>query len=136
MLSLHCTQFPSSKDDLAQTLEKALRRFAQKPGPIVDLRSDAFPHLDEIAINFDGAQFDSLPPAPSPAVGATTPAFEATVVTLSARNISMRGVRADLRLEAQDVVFHKGVNTDGETVLLVQKARDGQLAISASQLDL
>ena len=137
MLPLHRKQFPSSKDELAQALNEALRRLAPKSNPLCDVRSRVFPYIDEIAINLDREQFDSLPPATSRAVGGETkPAFDAAVVTLSARNISVHGVPMDVRMEAYDVVFHKGEDANGEAVLLLQKARDGHIVISAAQLAL
>jgi hypothetical protein len=136
VIPLHRKQFPSSKDELAQALNEGLSRFAPKSSPLVDVRSRVFPYLDEIAVKFDRTQFDSLPPAASPVVGETKPAFDAAVVTLTARNISVRGVPMDVRMEAYDVVFHKGEDANGEAVLLIQKARDGHIVISAAQLAL
>src|SRR5437879_12891549 len=92
MIALHCTQFLSSKDELAQAIDRALRRLAQKSEPLVNVRSRVFTYLDEIAINFDRAQFDSRPPAPTVVVGETKLACEAAIVKLSARNVSVRGV--------------------------------------------
>jgi hypothetical protein len=103
---------------------------------MVDVRSRVFPYLDEVAMNLDGARFDSPPPTPSPVVDQTKSALEAALVTLSARNISIRGVPLDLRMEARDVVLHKGADANGQAVLLLHKARDGQLAFSVGQLEL
>jgi hypothetical protein len=136
MIALHCTQFLSSKDELAQAIERALRGFAQKSDPLVNVRSRVFPYLDEIAINFDGAQFDSLPAAPPVVVGETKVACEAAVVTLSARNVSVRGVPLNLSMEARDVVFHQGRDGNSEVVLITHKMRDGQIVVSATQPDL
>ena len=136
MIALHCTQFLSSKDELAQAIERALRRIAQKSEPLVNVRSRVFPYLDEIAISFDGAQFDSRPPAPPVVVGETKLACEAAVVMLSARNVSVRGVPLDLRMEARDVVFHQGRDGNSEVVLIAHKVRDGQIVVSAAQSDL
>ena len=135
MLSLGRKDFPSPRDDLAQALDAALHRFAQKSGRIVDLRSRVFPLVDELRINFDGAKFDSPPPL-AKVEGETTPAFEAAAVNISGRNISVRGVPFDLRVEMRDVVFHKGADANGNAVLVAHKARDGQLVVSAAQLDL
>ncbi len=136
MIPLHRKQFPSSKDELAQAIDQALRSLANKSSPLVDVHSRVFPYLDEIAINFDGAKFDSPPPAPPAVLGETKLACEAALVTLSARNVSVRGVPLDLRMEARDVVFHKGEDANGELVLIVQKACDGHIVISTAQLDL
>jgi hypothetical protein len=136
MIPLGRAPFPSSKHELTRALDEALRSFVHKPGPIVDVRARVFPYLDEIAINFDGAQFDSRPPSLSPAVGETKPAFEAAVVRVSGRNISMQGAPLNLQIEARDLVFHRGEDANGQPVLVVQKARDGHIVISAAQLDL
>ena len=134
MIPLGQKNFPSSKDELAQALDAALRRFVKKTGPVVDVRSRVFPYLDEIAINLDGAQF--VLPAPSLPVSDTKPAFEAGLVTLSGRNVSVQGVPMDLRMEARDMLFDKGEDANGEAVLLPHQSRDGQLVISAAQLNL
>jgi hypothetical protein len=134
MIPLGRKDFPSPRDDLAQALDAALHRFVQKPGRIVDLRSRVFPLVDEIRINLDGAKLDS-PPSPLAKVdGETARAFETAVVTMSGRNISVRGVPLDLRMEMRDVVFDKGADANGDAVLLINQAREGQLVISAAQL--
>jgi hypothetical protein len=135
VISLGRKDFPSPRDDLAQALDAAMHRFVQKSGRIVDLRSRVFPLVDEIRINLDGAKLDS-PPPPAKAEGETKLAFETAAVTVSGRNISVRGVPFNLRMEMRDVVFHKGVDAHGDAVLVVHRAREGKLALSAAQLDL
>ena len=136
MISLGRKDFPSPRQDLAQALDDALHRFVQKSGRIVDLRSRVFPLVDEIRINLDGAKFDSPPPPTAKAEGETQLAFETSLVTTTGRNISVRGVPMNLRMEMRDVVFDKGSDTNGDAVLVLHKARDGHLVISAAQLDL
>lgn len=136
MIPLGRKDVPSPRDDLAQALDAALHRFVQKPGRIVDLRSRVFPLVDEIRINLDRAKFDSPAPPLAKVEGATALAFETAVVTVSGRNISVRGVPLDLRMEMRDVVFHKGVDATGDAVLVIHRAREGQLVVSAGQLDL
>jgi hypothetical protein len=136
MLPLDRKDLPSRKDDLAQALDEALHRFVQKSGPIVDLRSRVFPLIDEIRINLDGAKFDSPPPPLAKIEGETARAFETAAVTVSGRKISVRGVPLHLRMEMRDVIFGKGVDTKGDAVLFVRRAREGQLVLSAAQLNL
>jgi len=136
MIPLYRKQFPASKADLARALDEAAHRLASKDGQIVDLRSRVFPYIDEIVVNLDGAQFDSPPSVIPKPMGATVLAFEAAATTISARDISVRGVPLSVRLEAHDLVFHKGQDENGDAFLLVHKLRDGTLSISASQLDL
>jgi hypothetical protein len=136
MLPLGRKDFPSTKNDLAQALDQALHRFVPKSGQIADLRARVFPYIDEIVINLDGAKFDSAPPAFATAEGETKIAFETAMVTLKGRQILVRGVPLDLRMEMRDVDFDKGADANGDAVLVVHKARDGQAVLSAAQLNL
>jgi hypothetical protein len=136
MIPLARKTFPSSKADLAQALDEALRRYASKEGPIVEVHARVFPYIDEVAINFDGAQLQLPPPQPPKLTGETTPAFEAAVVSLSARQISIRGLPFNLQFGARDVVFHKAQDENENAVIVVHNVRDGTLTISAAQLDL
>jgi len=136
MIPLGRKKLPSSRDELAQAIDDALRRYVNKSGPLVVIRSRVFPYLDEIAINLDGAKFDSPPAAPPAGTSERKPAFEAALVRLSAQNISVRGVPANLQIEAHDVVLQKTNDANGEIILLPQKAREGHVTVSAVQLDL
>src|SRR5436190_15119949 len=136
MIPLGRKDVPSPRNDLAEALDAALHRFVQKSGRIVDLRSRVFPLVDEIRVNLDGAKLDSPPPPLAKAEGETARAFEAAVVTVSGRNISVRGVPLDLRSEMRDVIFDKGADANGDALLAVNRAREGHLVLSAVQLDL
>src|ERR1700756_2704155 len=136
MLPLCRKNVPSSKLELAQSLEESLRQFLQKDGQIVDVYARVFPYIDEIAVNLDGAQLGSRLPKRPQLVGETAQAYEAAVVTVSALQASVLGVPLTFRIEACDVVFHKGQDENGDVVLLMRSARDGNLVISAAQLDL
>ena len=136
MLPLCRKNVPSSKLELAQSLEESLRQFLQKDGQIVDVYARVFPYIDEIAVNLDRAQLGSQLPKRPQLVGETAQAYEAALVTVSALQASVRGVPLTVRVEAHDVVFHKGQDENGDVVLLMRSARDGNLVISAAQLDL
>jgi hypothetical protein len=136
MISLGRKDFPSPKGELAEALDDALHRFIEKPGPIVDFRSRVFPYVDEIAINLDNAILDSSPPPLAQAEGDTALAFEAAMVNVSGRQISISGVPFNLRMEMRDVVFDRGFDASGDAVLILRRAREGHLMISAAQLEL
>jgi hypothetical protein len=136
VIPLFRKDFPSPRGDLAQALDAALHRFVQKSGPIVDLRSRVFPLIDELGINLDGAKLDYPPPPLAKVEGETALAFETAVVNVRGRNISVRGLPLNLRMEMRDVVFHKGADANGDAVLVIHRAREGQLVISAAQLNL
>src|SRR5260370_22420573 len=58
------------------------------------------------------------------------------VVDIRGRNISVLGVPLNLLMEMRDVLFHKGADANGDAVLVIHRAREGQLVISAAQLNL
>ena len=136
MISLGRKDFPSPKGELAEALDDALHRFVEKPGQIVDLRSRVFPYVDEIAINLDNAIVDSSVPPFATAEGDISLAFETGLVMIGGRKIAVSGVPLDVRTEMRDVVFDKGFDANGDAVLVLRRARDGHLMISASQLEL
>jgi hypothetical protein len=136
MISLGRKDFPSPRGDLADALDDALHQFVEKPGQIVDLRSRVFPLVDEIRVNLDGAIIDSSPPPLAEAEGETSRAFETSLVTVNGRKISAGGVPLDLRTEMHDVIFDKGFDVNGDAVLVLRRAREGQCVLSASQLEL
>lgn len=136
MFALGLKDFPQSVADFERAIDESLRRYARKEGPIVTVSSRVFPYFDDISINLDGAHFDSRIPRPSPTAGETKHACEAAIVTLSARNVPVQGAPINLRMEVRDVVFHKGQDENGDALLIVQRARDGHIVISAAQLDI
>ena len=136
MIPLFRKLFPSHKADLIEALDEALHRFVEKPGPIVDLRSRVFPYVDLIAINLDGAIIDLSPPPLAQAEGETGRAFETNVVNVTGRRMSVAAVPLDLRMEMRDSIFDWGYDANGEAVLILRSARDGQLVVSAVQLEL
>jgi hypothetical protein len=136
MFPLQSKNVPSSKEELARALEESLRRFVRKDAPLVAVSSRVFPYFDEIAINLDGAQFDSDLPAPPRVIGETKQICEAAIVTASARDVVIQGVPLDLRMEVRDVVFHTGQDENGQAFLIVQKAREGHVVVSVDQSDL
>jgi hypothetical protein len=136
MLNLARKDFPSPRGELAEALDDALHRFVEKPGPIVELRSRVFPYVDEIVINLDNGILDSSPPPVAKAEGETALAFEAAVVSVSGRKVSVQSVPFDLRMQMRDVIFDKGFDANADSVLILRRAREGQLVISGSQLEL
>lgn len=117
-------------------MTEGLRQYFGKVEPVVTVSARVFPYLDEIAVNFDGAQFDGELPAMPHMVGETKSACEAAIVLLSGRNVVVHGAPVNLQLRARDVVFHEGRDEKGQSILMVNHVRSGNLVVSAAQLDL
>jgi hypothetical protein len=136
MFPLYQKELPASGDDLAATLEASLRRVVVASGRIVSILENAYPDLAEIAINLDGAQLRVNAPRPSLAADDSATAISVDRLTLTGRQLSVGRASLDLDLNAQDIVFRQGRDKNGDVVLLLHRATDGQLAISISQKDL
>ena len=134
MIPLFRNLFPSHKADLGEALDEALHRFVEKPGPIVELRSRVFPYVDEIAIDLNGGIIDLSPPPLAKPEGETGRAFEAHLVNVSGRRVSVGGVPLDLRMRMRESIFDWGYDANGEAGLILRTVREGQLVISAAQL--
>jgi head-tail adaptor len=136
VITLHRTQFPNSKAELAEAMDAGLRPYVHKTGPIVTINARVFPYLDQIAISFDGAELNPKLPKLPQAVGETKLACEAALVTVSGRNVSIEKAPLNLQLTASDVVFHQGRDEKGEALLLVNKVGAGHFMVSVGQLEL
>jgi hypothetical protein len=137
VIPLFRTQFPSSKAELAEALNDALGRYVKnESGPLVTVSARVFPYLDEIAINLDGAELASSFPPTSKVVGETKSAIEAGLLSLSGREIKVRGIPLNLQMTANSVVMHSGRDESDQAVLVPQSVRSGHVAIAVSQQDL
>lgn len=136
MIPLNGERFPNSKAELAAALDESLRRYVRKDKPVVEVSSRVFPYLDDISINFDGAEIKSDLPPPPKLTGETKDACEAAALNISARGVLVHGAPLNVQLQAKNIVFHQGRSENGELLLLVHFVRTGNLTISAVQLDL
>lgn len=117
-------------------MNESLCQYFSKTEPVVTISARVFPYLDEVAINFDGTQFDGKLPALPKLAGVTKNACEAATVSLSGRNVAVLGAPMNLQLHAHDVVFRTGPDEQGEALLLVHDVRTGQAVVSAAQSEL
>jgi hypothetical protein len=136
MLPLHRKEFPASKDELAQALENSLRQLLGSTQPLVSVQARAFPFFDEIAVNLDNLKLDSVPSLLAAVPSNARFACEAGLMTMTARNLRLRGTPLDVRVEARGVVFDQAQDGNDEVVLAVKRVREGYLQISVTQLDL
>jgi hypothetical protein len=137
VIPLFRNQFPSSKAELAEALNDVLGRYVKKEsGPLVTVSARVFPYLDEIAVNLDGAELASSFPPVSNVVGETKSAIEAGLLSLSGREIKLRGIPLNLQMTANSVVMRSGRDESDQAVLVPQSIQSGHIAIAASQKDL
>jgi hypothetical protein len=136
MFPLYQKELPASGDDLAAALEASLRRLVVASGRIVSIVENAYPDLAEIAINLDDAQLKVNAPRPSLAADDSATAISVDRLTLTGRQLSVGGASLGLDLNAQHIVLRQGRDKNGDVLLLLHRATDGQLALSIQEKDL
>jgi hypothetical protein len=135
MFPLHQKDFPVSAEDLASALEEGLERFFQSRGPMVSIRNRAFPELEEIQLDLNGAQLRETP-RPSFALQSSDHAVRAQRLSIAAKPLVFGNASLDLTLNAEDVVFRHARDENGDVVLLLHGAADGRLDISIRRPEL
>lgn len=136
MFPLNAKTLPSTAEALERLLNESLRElFVVKSDPVT-IRASSYPHLEELHVCLDAAQIGVEPPALPSISGKTTPALEADSLTINAAALSAGPATIDLSLSARAVTLHQGSDGAGNIVLLLQRAAEGNLAISTSLADL
>ncbi|MGI8820426.1 MAG: hypothetical protein ACR2ID_06120 [Chthoniobacterales bacterium] len=132
MFPLYTSLFPASAPDLSDLLNASVQRlFANAPCPVA-VRDENYPRLAEITITLDGAELRSDPPRP-PRVqdGGSGPGVEIGQLHLQANEASLGPAIASIRLDARNLVLNRGTDANGEIVLVLKSAADGQIEASA-----
>ncbi len=136
MFTLKTAAFPTTAPELTRCLNESLRDLFNLPKDPVSVREVSYPHLASLAVSLDRAQLRGQPPpVPSPG-GKTAPALQ--VDTFSARGsaMSVGPAAIDFSLEAQHLDLHRGYDADGNVVLILHRAAEGRIEISASPSDI
>jgi hypothetical protein len=136
MLPLFSDQLPTNADDLARMLEQSLRLIVDTQGDVVAVVDKAFPKLQELRINLDGAQLRTNAPRPSAISGETKQAFRVENFALSARGIRVEEIPLDLSMQAANLQLHQARDRDRRLVLVFHAADSGSINVSVGKMDL
>lgn len=130
MFPLNTKTFPGSAAELAEQLNGSLRDLFRVDHDSVVLRDKAYPHLESLTVNLDGAEVAG-PPPPIPATsGSPEPALVLDAFRVTASPLSIGPASFEFNLDAQRVELHKAPDRDGNVLLLLHNAADGQVDIS------
>jgi hypothetical protein len=136
MVPLRTAAFPSSATELARLLNESIRLvFITKSDPVT-VRAVSYPHLDALLISLDGAQLRADPPPPPVIAGKTSSALEIDEFTLRGSPISVGQAAVNLSLSARRVQLGQGKDPNGQIVLALERAADGNIEISLGKSDL
>ncbi len=132
MFPLSTKELPASAAELTEALNEGLERIFVLPTQAVSLRGGEYPAIDLLSISLDGARIREDLPKPAVARGETTPALRVQELTMSGRGLSFGGATADVSLKAEDVQLHSCRSAEGEIVLVLQSAREGQIRVGTT----
>jgi hypothetical protein len=136
MFPLKTAALPSNAADLARRLNESLRDLFHLPNDPVTIRAISYPHLASLAVSLDGAQLRDQPLLVPSLGGESTPALTVDSFTAKGSQISVGPAAVDFTLEAQMVHLHRAADSNGNIVLVLHSAANGQIEISASPADL
>ena len=136
MFPLYTDTFPSTAADFERLLNESIERSFVAGSRPVTVRDHSFPQVEAITVSLDGARLRADAPRPLPVPGQTSAALEIDRFTLSASPLSVGPVAADLSLAAHGVQLRQGKDLNGQIVLSLDRAIDGNLEISLARTDL
>lgn len=136
MFPLRTRTFPATAVDLEHLLNKCLRELVTARRDPVRVIDASFPALKEIVINLDGAEIRPSPPKPRPAKGENAPALTVEKFSLSGSGVLIGPASVNLVLDARGVDVDRDLDTEGEILLSLERAANGQVKVSTATSDL
>ena len=133
MFPLFTDTLPKSATALERLLNESVRRLFTGVDQPVSVRDKTYPQLTAIDINLDGAQLRPDPPRPPAGVKKGSPAVKVDRFELHGNDISAGPAALSLRLTASGVELHQAKDGSGEVVLLLQRADEGEVEVSADK---
>ncbi len=136
MFPLSAKTFPTTAPALASLLNASLQRIFATKGEPVTIESDAFPTLQRLRISLDDAKLLPSPPRPPSLAGERSPALQVQELKLAGTRLSLGPAVADLNLTAREVMLEQARDSEGDIVLVLKSAADGQVTIATDKAEL
>ncbi len=137
MFPLTTKTFPADAEALRAALEESILRVVRPTGPIVTVEDAGYPKLAAIRLSLDGASAgERPPPRPLPPVGPVEPGLRVEDFQVSGRPIIVQRANVELTCSARDVQLNQGRDRDGNVLLLLQEATNGQVEVAIALSDL
>ena len=133
MLPLFTRSLPTTASELERLLNESIERLFTRVEKAVSVRDKGYPQLAGITINLDRAQLRPDPPRPPSGLGKSSRGVSVDAFQLSGDNISAGPAALSLRLKASSVELAQAKDARGEVVLLLQRAAEGQIEVSADK---
>lgn len=137
MFPLPTKTFPADAEALRAALEESILRVVRPTGPIVTVEDAGYPKLAAIRLSLDGASAgERPPPRPLPPVGPVEPGLRVEDFQVSGRPIIVQRAKVELTCSAREVQLNQGRDRDGNVLLLLQEATNGQMEVAIALSDL
>ena len=137
MFPLQTNSLPPDAAALRDALEESLRRVVRPAGPMVTVEDKEYPELAAIRVSLDHAEAgDRPPPRPAAPVGPVEPALSMENFEIKGRPMRVQGAAVQLSCVARDVRIGQGRDQEGNLLLLLQDAAEGNVEVSIAIADL
>ncbi len=136
MFPLPNKSFPPDPESLRAALEESLRRVVSPVGPMVAVEDNSYPDLAAIRVSLDGANAGGRPPRPAPSVGPIEPGLQVERFEISGHPILVQKAKLELSCTARDVTLGQGRDKEGNVLLLLQDAAEGNVEVAVPLADL
>jgi hypothetical protein len=129
--------FPPDAEALRLALEESLLRVVIPTAPMVTIDEKSYPDLAAIRVSLDGARAGQhLPPRPATPVGPVEPGLRVASLEISGRPILVQRAKVQLACTARDVQLGQGRDEDGNVLLLLENAAEGNVEVAIARADL
>ena len=133
MFILPRNQIPQTSKELAQAIEAGVRTFASRPQKMVTVRAGNASTLDSITVDLSGATIDPHHrPPPLDREGAS-PALLVRHIYIAGEPINLLGSGFSFQFEALDVDMYQKPQPDGNLLLILHRAQDGNVRFEISR---
>jgi len=95
-----------------------------------------YPHLATLRVTLDDADAGEQPPRPARSVGSIEPGLQVENFQLSGRPIVFQGAKIEFACTGRDVRIGQGRDENGNVLLLLRGAAEGQVEIALRLIDL
>ena len=127
---------PDTPEALARAIETGLRRFVSSGSELVRLTGNNVRALESLTVNLSGARVDTIEPAARPQVRDVAPAISVGELSVNADPISVFGSEVNFQLDASGAEFQQARQPGDHLLLLLHRARGGQVRIDVARVAL